>query len=72
MKMIEWKRVDKSNPPEGSYLFIYDGTIFEGWTIGEEDDQGYPMWEGNESYSRKCYEVRWYAEINLPDPLYPT
>lgn len=64
--MIEWKRVDKNNPPEGSYLFIYNGIIFEGWTLEEEDDYGFPMWEANEGPTRKMYDVRWYAEINLP------
>jgi len=67
--MIEWKRVDKNNPPEGTYLFIFDGRIYEGWTFEELDDDGYPMWQANEG--PECYEVRWYAEINLPEPLDP-
>jgi hypothetical protein len=63
--MIEWKRVDKNNPPEGKHLFIFDDIIFEGWTFDRVDDDGYPMWQANEG--PECYDVRWYAEINLPE-----
>ena len=64
--MIEWKKVDPNNVPEGRYLFYYDGMVIEGWTYDEKDEDGYPMWEGNESYVREAYGVRWYAEINDP------
>jgi hypothetical protein len=67
--MIEWKRVDKDNPPEGKFLFIFDGKIFEGWTFDEMDDAGYLMWQVNEG--QECYGVRWYAEINLPHQIEP-
>ncbi|AGN33782.1 hypothetical protein PANG_00063 [Paenibacillus phage PG1] len=67
--MIEWKKVDPNNVPEGKFLFWYDGSVFEGWAIDATDDDGYPMWEGNESFVKNAYGVRWYAEINEPpDP----
>lgn len=76
--MIEWKRIDKNNPPKGTFLFIYDGSVFEGWTLFDlennldvRDDYGYPCWESNENYVREAHGVRWYADINLPEPLYP-
>jgi hypothetical protein len=64
--VIEWKQVNKNElPKEGSYLFIFDGKIFEGWTFEKLDDEGFPYWQANEG--PECYEVRWYAEINWPD-----
>lgn len=65
--MIEWKLIDKNNPPEGTKLFIFNEIIFEGWTTDEEDDEGYPMWQANEGRSAR-YDVRWYADINYPNP----
>ena len=66
---IEWKAIDPDNPPEGNVLFFYDGKIWDGWTIDEKDDWGYPMWEANEGGVRKAFGVRWYAERNEPpDP----
>lgn len=72
--MIEWKRVDKDKPPVGSYLFLFDGIVYEGWILcnPEEgldmrDDDGFPLWESNENYLRRAHYVRWYAEINLPE-----
>lgn len=64
--MIQWKRVDPNNVPEGNFLFWYDGIICDGWVIDEKDEEGYPLWEGNESYIRQAHGVRWYAERNEP------
>ncbi|MCV4233323.1 hypothetical protein OHJ21_19250 [Virgibacillus sp. LDC1] len=68
--MIEWIKVDPNNPPkEGAYLFWYDGSVFEGWPLDDVDEDGFPLWEGNETHIRNAYGVRWYAKINEPpDP----
>jgi hypothetical protein len=65
--MIEWKRVDASNPPEGERLFFYNGSAYSGWIVNnEKDDEGYPIWETSENLLGKCHGVKYYADFNYP------
>lgn len=73
--MIEWKKVDKNNPPKGKFIFFWDDEIFTGWPIYEEgnpeltelDSEGYPIWETAEGPYSKFGGVRYYAEYNRPE-----
>lgn len=71
--MIEWKKVDKNNPPDGKFLFFFDGSVFTGWPLcnleddpDELDDEGYPVWEVADDPYCKFSDVRYYAEYNRP------
>lgn len=70
MSYIEWKRIDKDNPPEGKYLFYLDDDIYTGWVIESEvDDEGYPLWETSEAPTKTCGNVRFYASYNRPKDM---
>lgn len=73
--MIDWKKVDKDNPPDGKFIFFHDDEVYTGWIIDREEDgilldhEGFPMWENAEGPAIECANVRYYAEYNRPNKL---
>jgi hypothetical protein len=72
--MIEWKVINRDEPPEGTKLFLFDQAVYTGFIVTDEetekiltDDEGFPIWETSEKPVKTCANVRYYADFNFPD-----